>query len=84
MIKLTMLIFNMLVPFLIKSLYLALLTLTYGLNYRASDILRKKNQNFARFSGANSRDFRGKKVKICGKISRFRGILVGKMSKFVE
>ena len=41
---------------------------------RASDILRKKKQNFAGFSGANarknraiSRDFRGKKVKIRGK-----------------
>ena len=38
---------------------------------RASDISRKKKQNFAGFSGANSRknwpisrDFRGKKVKI--------------------
>ena len=45
---------------------------------RASDISRKKKQNFAGFSGANSRknrpisrDFRGKKVKIHGKIGRF-------------
>ena len=42
-------------------------------------------QNFAGFSGANSRknrpisrDFRGKKVKIRSKIGRFRGILVQK------
>ena len=40
-------------------------------NIRASDISRKKKQNFAGFSGVNSRknrpisrDFRGKKVKI--------------------
>ena len=53
---------------------------------RASDILRKKNQNFAGFSGANSRknrpisqDFRGKKVKIRGKIARFPGILAEKI-----
>ena len=84
--------------------------------FRASDILRKKKQNFAGFSGVNSRknrpisrkksqnlqknrpilwDFRGKKskfaeksanfagfsqekVKIRGKISRFRGILAEK------
>ena len=51
---------------------------------RASDILRKKKQNFAGFSGANSRknrpisrDFRGKKVKIRSKIGRFRGIFAG-------
>ena len=48
--------------------------------FRASDISRKKKQNFAGFSGANSRknrpisrDFRGKKVKIRSKVSRFRG-----------
>ena len=47
---------------------------------RASDISWKKKQNFAGFSGANSRenrpisrDFRGKKVKIRGTIGRFRG-----------
>ena len=47
---------------------------------RASDISRKKKQNFAGFSGANSRknrpisrDFCGKKVKIRSKIGRFRG-----------
>ena len=28
--------------------------------------------------------FRGKKVKICGKIGRFRGIFAGKKSKFAE
>ena len=49
----------------------------------------KKNQNFAGFSGEKSqnswknqpilRDFRGKKVKIRGKIGRFRGILVEKI-----
>ena len=51
---------------------------------RASDISRKKKENFAGFSGANSRenwpisrDFRGKKVKIRGKIGRFRGIFAG-------
>ena len=45
---------------------------------------RKKKKNFAGFSGANSpqnwpisRDFRGKKVKIRGKIGRFRGIFAG-------
>ena len=49
---------------------------------RASDISRKKKQNFAGFSGANSRknrsisrDFRGKKVKIRGKIGRFQVFL---------
>ena len=57
--------------------------------YRASDILRKKKQNFAGFSGANSRknrpisrDFRGKKVKIRGTIGRFRAIFEGEKSKF--
>ena len=62
---------------------------------RASDISRKKRQNFAGFSGANSwkkrqnfagfsgansrknrpisRDFRWKKVKICGKLANFAG-----------
>ena len=59
--------------------------------FRASDISRKKKQNFAGFSGANSRkncpisrDFRGKKVKISGKIGRFRGIFAGEKSKFAE
>ena len=58
---------------------------------RASDISRKKNQNFAGFSGANSwknrpisRDFHGKEVKIRGKIGRFRRIFAGKKSKFAE
>ena len=48
--------------------------------YRASDISRKKKQNFAGFSGGNSRknrlisrDFRGKKVKIRGKNRQFSG-----------
>ena len=52
---------------------------------RASDISRKKKQDFAGFSGANSwrnrpisRDFRGEKVKIRGTIGRFRGILAEK------
>ena len=47
---------------------------------RASDISRKKKQNFAGFSGANSQkhrliswDFRGRKVKIRRKISHFAG-----------
>ena len=31
-----------------------------------------------------SRDFCGKKVKICGKIGRFRGIFAGEKSKFAE
>ena len=60
-------------------------------NNRASDISRKKKQNFAGFSGANSRknrpisrDFRGKKVKIRGKIGRFREIFAGEKSKFAE
>ena len=58
---------------------------------RASDISRKKKKNFAGFSGANSRknwpisrDFRGKKVKIRGKIGRFCGIFAGEKSKFAE
>ena len=57
----------------------------FGVIIRASDISRKKKQNFAGFSGANSRknrpisrDFRGKKVKIRRKIGRFRGILAEK------
>ena len=48
---------------------------------------RKKKQNFAGFSGANSRknrpisrDFRGKKVKIRGKIGRFHGKFQGETS----
>ena len=56
---------------------------------RASDILQRKKQNFAGFSGANSRknqlisrDFRGKKVKIRGTIGRFRAIFKGEKSKF--
>ena len=47
---------------------------------RASDISRKKKQNFAGFSGANSRknrpisrDFCGKKVKIAEKSADFAG-----------
>ena len=59
--------------------------------YGASDISRKKKQNFAGFSWANSRknrpisrDFRGKKVKIRGKIGRFRRIFAGQKSKFAE
>ena len=58
---------------------------------RASGISRKKKQNFAGFSGANlrknrriSRDFRGKKVKIRGKIGGFREIFAGENSKFAE
>ena len=61
------------------------------LKIRASDISRNKKQNFAGFSGANSRknwpisrDFRGKKVKIRGTIGRFRGIFAGEKSKFAE
>ena len=49
----------------------------------------KKKQNFAGFSGANSRknwpisrDFRGKKVKIRGTIGRFQAIFAGEKSKF--
>ena len=58
---------------------------------RASDISRKKRQNFAGFSGANSRknrpisrDFRGKKVKIRGAIGRFQAIFAREKSKFAE
>ena len=54
---------------------------------RASDISRKKTQNFAGFSGANSRknrpisrDFRGKKSKFAHKSADF----VGEKSKFAE
>ena len=63
----------------------------FGVIIRASDISRKKKQNLAGFSGPNSRknrpisqDFRGKKVKIRGTISRFRGIFAGEKSKFAE
>ena len=59
------------------------------LKIRASDISRNKKQNFAGFSGANSRknrpisrDFRGKKVKIRGTIGRFQAIFAGEKSKF--
>ena len=58
---------------------------------RASDISRKKKQNFAGFSGANSRknrpisrDFRRKTVKIHWKIGRFLFFFTGKKSKFAE
>ena len=54
-------------------------------SFGASDISRKKTQNFAGFSGANSRknrpisrDFRGRKVKIRWKIVQFRGSLAEK------
>ena len=67
-------------------------TFSFALNLvRASDISRKKKQNFAGFSGANSRKnrpisrgFRGKKVKIRSKIGRIRGIFAGEKSKFAE
>ena len=58
---------------------------------RASDISRKKKQNFTGFSGANSRknrpisqDFHGKKVRIRETIDRFRAIFAGEKSKFAE
>ena len=58
---------------------------------RASDISRKKKQNFAGFKKGNSRknrlisrDFRGKKVEIRGDIGRFCGIFAGEKSKFSE
>ena len=48
-------------------------------------------EDFAGFSGENSRknrpisrDFRGEKVKIRGKIGPFRGISAGKKSNFAE
>ena len=51
-------------------------TLIFCNNIRASDISRKKTQNFAGFSGANSpkkrpisRDFHGKKSKFAGEKS---------------
>ena len=53
--------------------------------YRASDISRKKKQNFAGFSGANlrknrpiSRDFRGKKSKFVEKSADFVGFSLEK------
>ena len=49
---------------------------TVHYQFRASDISRKKSQI--------SRDFRGKKVKIRGKIGRFCGIFAGEKSKFAE
>ena len=58
---------------------------------RASDISRKKKQNFAGFSGANSRknrpisrDFRRKKVKIRGTLGLVQAIFAGEKSKFTE
>ena len=58
---------------------------------RASDISQKKKQNFAGFSGANSRenqpisrDFRWKKVKIRGTIGPFRAIFAGEKPKFAK
>ena len=51
----------------------------------------EKKQNFAGFSGVNSRknrpisrDFRGKKVKIRWTIGRFQAIFAGEKSKFAE
>ena len=52
---------------------------------RASDISRKKKQNFAGFSGANSRKNRPisrEKSQNSRKISQFRGIFAGEKSKF--
>ena len=65
-----------------------------GIQSRASDISRKKTQNFAGFSGASSlknwpisRDFRGKKSNFEGfsgqilrKIGRFHGKFWGETS----
>ena len=52
---------------------------------RASDISRKRKQNFAGFSGANSRknrpilrDFRGKKSKFAKKSADFAGFSLEK------
>ena len=67
--------------------YLIITTINYTTTQiRASDISRKKKQNFAGFSGANSRknwpisrDFRGKKIKIRGTIGRFRATFAGKV-----
>ena len=76
---------------MVKKVNLVFKTPEGGSINRASDILRKKRQNFAGFSGANSRknqpisrDFRGKNFKIRGKIGQFRGIFAGKKSKFAE
>ena len=52
---------------------------SYSTSNRASDISRKKKQNFAGFSGANSRDFRGKKVNFQ---RIFRGKFLGKSADF--
>ena len=74
---------------MVKKVNLVFKTPEGGSINRASDILRKKRQNFAGFSGANSRknqpiwrDFRGKNFKIRGKIGRYRGIFAGKKSIF--
>ena len=52
-------------------------SLANNLKDRASDILRKKKQNFAGFSGANSQkksaDFAGKKSKFAEKSADFAG-----------
>ena len=88
---------------LLIKMFLELVEMMLGLVYasfslpesqalnRASDISRKKKQNFAGFSGANSRKnrpisrhFHGKKVKIRGTIGRFREIFTGEKSKFAE
>ena len=62
-----------------------------NLLYRASDILRKQKQNFAGFSGANSRknrpisrDFCAKKGQNSPKNRPISGIFAGKKSKFAE
>ena len=52
---------------------------------RASDISRKKrkiSRDFQRQIRRKIGQFRGKKVQICGKIGRFRGIFAGEKSKF--
>ena len=53
----------------------------------ASDISRKKKQNFTGFSGANSqknRSFSQEKVKIHGKMTKNQPISRAKKSKFAE
>ena len=69
-----------LVNFVIKYFVDSKDTFKLNIIVRASDISRKKAQNFAGFSGANSRknrpisrDFRGKKSKFAEKSANFAG-----------
>ena len=79
--------------YLFSRLYYSLLTKApiLGLNSGLLIFRGKKKQNFAGFSGANSRknrpisrNFCGKKVKIRGKLADFARFLREKSQKFAE